>query len=100
MAQFAQSRPFRLSGRMGDQFGSVANLICTTTRTSVRRLFLGSRYPGWTWGFETAMAFLKAQSRAAIRFVDAGRAREYEDALVFYSRPLSETEVPQVIRQP
>jgi len=78
---------------MIDKFESVANLIWTATRTSVRRLLLGSRQPGWTWGFETTMAFLKAQSRAANGFVDATRAREYEDALVFFSGPLNETDV-------
>lgn len=96
MAKFAQSQPFRLSGRVIDRFGSVASLIWTTTRISVRRLIFGSRYPGWTWGFETTMAFLKAQSRAANRFEDASRAREYEDALVFYSVPLNETDVSLV----
>ncbi|HRF51043.1 MAG TPA: alpha/beta hydrolase [Anaerolineales bacterium] len=96
MSKIAQSRPYRLSGRMVDQFRSMANLIWATTQTSLRRLVLGPRYPGWTWGFETTMTFLKAQSRAANGFGDVRRAREYEDALVFYSPALAETDLSLV----
>ena len=85
MANASGRGGFDLRGRRSYQWRCLSLLTGATVTTSLRRLVRGPRRPGWSWGFETTMAFLKAQGSYGARLEDPNDSREFEDALTFRS---------------
>ena len=81
MALSGGSSGFDLHGRRSYRWRCVSLLTSATVSTSFRRMLRGPRRPGWSWGFETSMQFLKAQGVYAAQIQDPTDSREFEDAL-------------------
>ncbi len=93
MAKTGGGGGFDLRGRRSYQWRCLSLLTGATVTTSLRRMVQGPLRPGWSWGFETTMAFLKAQSTYAAGLNDPSDSREFEDALTFRSPALQRVAV-------
>jgi hypothetical protein len=72
---------FRLNGRWQSCLRSILALSWSSLVVTIRRLVRGPLLPGWSWTFEAATHYLKAQCRAAFDMPDIEKGREYLDAL-------------------
>jgi epsilon-lactone hydrolase len=87
---------FRLNGRWQYCLRSIFALYRSTLVVTTRRLVRGPVLPGWSWNFEAATYFLKAQCRTAFDMPDIENGREYLDALVFNSPALARVRIEPV----
>ncbi|HMB07139.1 MAG TPA: alpha/beta hydrolase [Isosphaeraceae bacterium] len=87
---------FRLNGRWQYCLRSILALYWSSLVVTIRRLVRGPLLPGWSWTFEAATHYLKAQCRAAFDMPDIEKGREYLDALVFNSPALARVRIESV----
>jgi epsilon-lactone hydrolase len=88
--------PFVLSGRWQYRVQSLVSFCWSLVYVTVRRLFRGPRLPGWTWGFEASIHFLRSQTVRAFEMPNMADGREYEDALLFSSPAVAQVTIEPV----
>lgn len=71
-----------VSGRWSYRVRSFASLLWSSWTVSVSRALHGPHLPGWTWSFEVATSFERAQGEAAFAKSSIADGRECLDALV------------------
>ena len=70
MEPHPQRPGFRLSGSWRDRLRSLLALYRSILVVTIRRLVRGPLLPGWTWNFEAATHWIRAQGRTAFEMPD------------------------------